>query len=109
MGFCNAFDERLSTTGPAAVFLRDHEGMWRFDASWTRDAWERNPGPHALDPRWVHVRDYDTGFVVCVLVTSPTLLPAHPRGEVRAYTSQEEAFTALEAIGRPPVRKEPFC
>ena len=109
MGFCNAFDEHLASHATAAIFLRDHEGLWRFDASWTRDAWERNPGPHEHGLRWVHVRDHQTGFVVCVLVTSPTLLPAHPRGDVRTFTSEAEAFEALDAIGRPPVTRDALC
>ena len=32
MGFCNAFDAHLADHGPPAVFLPDHEGLYRFDA-----------------------------------------------------------------------------
>ena len=99
MGFCNAFDERLSEVGPAAIFLRDHEGLYRFDASWTRDAWERNSGPHAVETVWVLVRDHATGFVARLLVSSPTLLPTHPRGDVKAFATEPEADAFLKTLG----------
>jgi hypothetical protein len=108
MAFCNAFDAHLAASGPAAVFLPDHEGLYRFDASWTRDAWERAPGPHAPGWRWVLVRDGATGFVQLVLATSPTLLAAHPRGDVRAFVDEAEARAARDAFGRPPVSPTPW-
>lgn len=106
MGFCNAFDEHLSTAGPAAIFLRDHEGLYRFDASWTRDAWQRNPGPHPLETVFVLVRDHDTGFVARLLVSSPTLLPTHPRGDVKAFGSEEDANAFLATLGALAVSAE---
>lgn len=109
MGFCNAFDEHLAAAGPAAIFLRDHEGLYRFDASWTRDAWERNPGPHERRLTWTLVRDHATGFVARVLVSSPTLLPIHPRGDVRAFDTEDAAEAALIELGTPPVATEPWC
>lgn len=99
MGFCNAFDERLASDGPAAIFLRDHEGLYRFDASWTRDAWERNPGPHDIQTVFVLVRDHATGFVARLLVSSPTLLQAHPRGDVKAFPTEADAEAYLQTLG----------
>jgi hypothetical protein len=92
--FCGPFDEALAHTGPAAVFLPDREGLLRFEGDWTRDCWARAPGPHAHGWQWLLIRDHDTGFVNLLLATSPTLVPAHPRAEVRAYASAEAAFLA---------------
>lgn len=108
MSFCNAFDEHLSQHGPAAVFLPDHEGLYRFDASWTRDAWERNPGPHAIEPVWVLFRDHASGYITCVHCSSPTLLVDHPRGDVRIFPTQDEAHAARDAYGRPPLCETPW-
>lgn len=103
MDFCSSFDATLATEGTAAVFLPDREGLLRFDAEWTRDAWERHPGPHERVPTWTLLRDRDTGFVMLALVTAPTLLPDHPRMDVRAYASKAEAEAARAAFGSPPV------
>ena len=109
MGFCNAFDERLASAGPAAVFLRDHEGLYRFDASWTRDAWERNPGPHEQKLVWILARDHATGFVARVLCSSPTLLATHPRADVRLFETEEAAQVMLNSLGTPAVCTESWC
>ena len=101
--FCSPFDEALARGGPAAIFLVDPDGMLRFDAAWTRDAWGRAPGPHEAGWRWTLVRDTDTRFVVLVLCTSPTLLAEHPRGQVRGYASFAEADSERSALGRPPL------
>ena len=106
--FSNPFDEALAQHGPAAVFLRDPEGAWRMESSWTRDAWGREPGPHAHGWTWLLLRDRATGFVQLVLATSPTLIPSHPRAEVRAYASLDEAEQARAAFGDPPVAGEPW-
>ncbi len=106
--FCNGFDEALASQGPAAVFLRDDEGAWRLAPNWTRDAWQRDPGPHDLDWRYVLLRDRDTGFVTLALSTSPTLLAAHPRCDVRAHADLDAALTALTALGRPPLDRDPW-
>lgn len=106
MRFCSPFDEALARSGPAAVFLPDRDGELRFDADWTRDAWERAPGPHDTAWVWLLLRDRDTGFVNLLLVTSPTLIERHPRADVRAYPSAEAAIAARAAIGRPPVARE---
>lgn len=101
--FASPFDETLARQGPAAVFLVDPEGELRFHLNWTRDAWGREPGPHAIDWRWLLLRDRDTGFVQLALVTSPTLIPTHPRADVRAFSTREAAEAARAAFGRPPL------
>ena len=97
--FCNPFDETLASEGPPAIFLPDREGLLRFDESWTRDAWGRNPGPHVFSPAWGLVRDHATRFVTLVLVTSPGLLEGWPRADVRLYATREEAEAARHALG----------
>lgn len=109
MKFCSAYDEALAVNGPPAVFLLDKRGAWRFDAEWSRDAWLREPGPHQRHVGFRLWRDQLTGFVVLVMVTSDTLLTAHPKGEVRTYASLDAAREAREALGVPPVCKEPWC
>lgn len=108
MPFCNTFDEELARTGPAAVFLLDPEGAWRHEPSWTRDAWQRAPGPHEAGFTYVLLRDRGTGFVQLALATSPTLLASHPRADVRAFPELEAAVEARAAFGRPPVAREPW-
>lgn len=95
--FASAFDLALARQGPAAVFLPDREGAWRFDADWTRDCWGRAPGPHGPDWRFVLVRDAATGFVNLVMVSAATLLDAHPRADVRAFPDEAAARAALRA------------
>ena len=106
--YCSPFDEALASQGPAAVFLPDPEGLLRFDARWTRDAWGRAPGPHALGPTWLLLRDPGTGFVTLVLATSPTLIPEHPRLEVRVFPTREAAEAERATYGRPPICEAPW-
>lgn len=106
MDFCSDFDAGLAAAGPAAVFLPDRDGLWRFDAEWTRDAWGRHPGPHVIEPTYSLLRDRDTGFVLLVLVTSPTLLPDHPRMDVRAFPDVGSARHARARFGAVPVAEE---
>lgn len=106
--FCNPFDETLAALGPPALFLPDREGLLRFDESWTRDAWGRCPGPHALDPRWALVRDHATGFVTLLLTTSPTLVEGWPRADVRLFATREEAEAARKALGPLPMATQPW-
>lgn len=106
--FCSPFDEALATAGPAAVFLPDQEGLLRFDARWTRDAWGRQPGPHEHGHTWLLLRDNGTGFVTLVLATSPTLIPEHPRQQVRSFATREQAEQARQGFGWPPVAREPW-
>lgn len=108
MTFCNPFDETLATAGPAAIFLPDREGMLRFDESWTRDAWGRNPGPHALQTAWGLVRDHATGFVTLVLVTSPGLLEGWPRADVRVFDARADAEAFRAGLGPLPIAAAPW-
>lgn len=108
MDFNSPFDATLAAQGPAAVFLPDREGLLRFDAEWTRDAWGRQPGPHAIEPTWTLLRDHDTGFVLLALVTSPTLLPDHPRMDVRTFPSAQSAAEARAGFGDPPLADTPW-
>jgi hypothetical protein len=93
--FCSPFDQALAEHGPAAVFLLDPEGLLRFDPTWTRDAWGRAPGPHAHGHTWLLCRDRASGFRFVVLVTSPTLIPEHPRLEVAPFADRAAAERAL--------------
>lgn len=106
MTFCNPFDEALAYAGPAAVFLPDREGLMRFEPTWTRDAYNRLPGPHEHGHTWVLVRDHRTGFVTLLLATSPTLVPEWPQADVRHFATREEATAARAALGTPPVVRE---
>jgi hypothetical protein len=104
--FCSPFDEQLARHGPAGVFLLDPEGAWRFDANWSRDAWQRSPESHVVQWRFVLLRDRGSGFVQLALTTSPTLLAEHPRSDVRQYRSLEEALAERERFGDPPLCAE---
>jgi hypothetical protein len=106
--FCNPFDEALAHGGPAGVFLYDRRGMLRFDDMRTRDAWGRAPGPHAHRWTWLLMRDHGTHFVSLVLVTSPTLVQAHPRADLRVFDALEDAVAARAAFGEPPLCSEPW-
>jgi hypothetical protein len=103
---CNPFDHALLAAGPPAVFLFDKKGELRFDATWTRDAWGRAPGPHERGEVWLLLRDHGTGFISLVLVTSETLIIEHPRADVRRFATREEAEAARSAFGTPPVCRE---
>ncbi len=106
--FCSPFDEHLAASGSAAVFFPDHEGLLRFDAEWTRDAWGRAEGPHAPGWRWLLLRDHDTHYVQLALVTSPTLIEAHPRADVRSFEQEDDALAAWRALGPSRLRREPW-
>lgn len=90
------------------MFLPDRDGLLRFDATWTRDAWGRAPGPHVHEPCWMLARDRDSGFVLLLHVTSPTLLEVHPRLDLRRFETSAEAHAARSALGAPPVDREPW-
>ncbi len=104
MIFCSPFDRALAENGPPAVFQLNRDGEWRFEPEWTRDVWERSPGPHRKGTVFVVLRDSDTAFLSLLMVTSPDLLTSHPRGEVRTYADFESARSARETIG-PPYRE----
>jgi hypothetical protein len=108
MDFCSPFDARLASDGPPGIFLRDSDGVWRFQPTWTRDCWGRSPGPHEEGEVFVLARDEASGFVQLVYVTSPTLLTEHPRLQLRAYDTLSAAEEALAALGNPAVVTEPW-
>ncbi|MBX2797842.1 MAG: hypothetical protein KTR31_09245 [Myxococcales bacterium] len=107
--FCSPFDRALAHDGPPAVFLVDREGRLRMDPEWTRDAWGRHPmaeGP--LVPTWCLARDRDSGFVMLVFTTSATLLHEHPRLDVRTFADAASAHAALDLLGIPAIRRDPW-
>lgn len=106
--FCDPYDQALAEQGPAGVFLFDAEGLLRFDAEWTRDAWVRQPPPHGCCWRWVLLRDHDTGHVQLVLSTSQDLLREHPRMDVKVFTSLDAAQAVRDSFGSPPLCPEPW-
>jgi hypothetical protein len=46
--------------------------------------------------------------VVVALATSPTLLPGHPRMDVRPFPDQNAAFEAHAALGAVPIDRSPW-
>jgi hypothetical protein len=106
--FCSAYDEHLAHHGPAGVFLPDREGELRFDAEWSRNAWESSEGPHAHGFTWTLLRDRDTGFVMLALATSPTVLTEHARMDVRACHDEAEARAVRAGFGNPPLCSTPW-
>ena len=108
VAWCSPFDAALAASDVAAVFLLDREGLWRFDETWTRDAFARESGPHRRGAAWRLLRDRATGWVTLVHTTSPDLLSVHPRADVRTYGSVDEALAARAAFGNPPIAKEPW-
>lgn len=107
--FCGPFDRALASAAVPAVFLVDTDGLLRFDADWTRDAWQR-AGDVTLrwGQTWSLARDRASGYVLLVMATSPDLLAHHPRLDVRAYPDHAAARAALDALGRPPIASEPW-
>lgn len=106
--FCSPFDQHLAEAGPAAVFLPDPEGLLRFDAEWTRDAWSRAAPPLRPGFTWVLARDRVSGYVLMVLATSPDLLVDHPRLDLRRFADRDAARAALQALGSPPLARGPW-
>ena len=104
--FCSPYDHTLAHEGPAAVFLFDPSNELRHNVTWTRDAYGRQPGPHTHGWVWLLLRDRGTGFVQLALVTSSTLIPEHPRLDVRSYQSREAAQSARGEFGAPPICPE---
>lgn len=104
--FCDPFDEALAGSGPASVFLLDREGTLRFDLEWTREGWTRLAGEPVRGWTWLLLRHHLTGHIHLALSTSPALLAAHPRADVRAYPSADVAIEALSHWGDPAISRE---
>ena len=45
-------------------------------------------------------------FVLLALVTSPTLLASHPRMDVRSFAGLDEAVSARQRLGAPPIAQD---
>lgn len=101
MSFCSPFDEALAHGEVPCVFRRDHEGLWRLEVNWARNAWTQDPGPHAPGWRYALFHDHGTGHVQLLLVTGPTLLATHQRGTVYLYEAEADAQAVLDALGKP--------
>ena len=105
LAWSSPLDGALAASVPC-VLLPDKEGLLRYDDTWTRDAFNRNPGPHALEDTWTLLRDRDTGFVTFVLATSPTLLAGHPRADVAVYPTAAAAMAVRTQLGPIPILRE---
>ena len=106
-------DALAAEHGIPSLFLIDHENRWRLESDLTRDAYQRlelsDPGAEpARDVAYALFRDEKSAFVARILTTSRALLQGHPRGTARFFETEEEADTAYEALGRPPLAKEPW-
>lgn len=108
LSFCSGYDALLLKTSPAAVFLLDKRGDWKFSPDWSRDAWLRESGPHEYGLCFRLWRDALTGFVIPILVTSPTLLRVHPKGDIRCFDTLAEAMEARASFGEPPICDHPW-
>lgn len=101
--FCDPFDAALASSGCPAIFTVDADGRLRLDAERSRDALlrcESAPRP-GLSP--CLFRDRATGWVQLVVATSPDLVAAHPRADIRRFESGAQALAALAALPQPPV------
>ena len=102
------YDRACAEFGPPAIFLLTHEQLWRVQPDLTRDGWvriERAPERcvgHGL------MRDNHTGYVTRVYTTGRDLFLEHPRLTVKWFESAEQARSAYEALGRPPLLPERF-
>ena len=109
--FCSPMDRRLALEGPPGIFILDHEGYWRFDASLTRDGTQRielrTPGADAeLDWAYALLRDRSSGFVSRLITTGRALLTDHPRADALFCDSEEEFDRVYEALGPLKVAPE---
>lgn len=101
MSFCSPFDEAMARQGPAAVFVRTHEGDWMLSDALSRDLATRN-GTVSRDVAHVLFRDDATGLVSWWFVTGRDLLADHPRGQVIASGDHATVSARFAALGRPP-------
>ena len=107
--FCSALDRAWAESGPPALFMLTVEGVWRLEPDLSRDGWERvKPELPPRLPGHGLMRDLETGFVTRIYVTGRVLMDEHPRVEVQWFDDADSARAALVALGRPPLRKEPW-
>lgn len=101
--FSSRLDAHLAEHGPPAVFVRTHDGEWRFDDAWTRDCWERQEGVVDRAPAFVLLRDRATGFVSRLWTSGRGLLRDHPRADVLLLDDEASAEALLASLGTPPL------
>ena len=101
MEFVSPYDVEMATRGPAGIFLRDPDGLWKYDSDLTRDCWER-AAPVEREPGFGLMRDRATGFNTPVYVTGRGLLGEHPRVDVTWFPDLPALMHAYAALGSPP-------
>lgn len=106
--FCDLFDAQVAALGALALFTVDADGRLRLDADRSRDALSRLEAPPLYAPCLALMRDRATGYVQLVLAGAPELVLGHPRAEALLFDTAADALAALEALGRPPLRREPW-
>ena len=107
MKFCSPFDTALAQSDFPAIYVLNAEGEWKISEQITRDAWTRN-APRGEEPTHLLVRDRSTGLVSWLYLTDRSLLQAHPRLQVRAADSEEEARAFIESLGPACCDPEPW-
>ena len=104
--FRSEVDRHLALRGPPAIFTLDARGQLNYDASRTRESWDRLEGSfdvHSIAPFAFLFRDIPTGWVQFVFSTSVDLCRDHPRAEVRVFTDPQVALDTLHSLGSPPI------
>ena len=101
--FADPFDRALARTGPPGLFTLDPKGQLRLAATRSRDQTKRATAPLHHEPCHCLFRDTATGWVQYILVTSPALCDTHPRAEIRRFSDQPSALSALRSLGTLPV------
>lgn len=105
MRFCSPYDLALAETGPATIFLRTLEGLWRVQPDLSRDGCERLKRVPERDEGYGLMTDRATRFVTPVFTTSLALFEDHPRVDVQWFEDEAAMDEALLALGRPPLRR----
>ncbi|HJN72749.1 MAG TPA: hypothetical protein QGF58_02335 [Myxococcota bacterium] len=101
MEFVSTYDAEMAASGPAGIFLRDPDGLWKFDSDLSRDCWAR-AAPLTRDPGFGLMRDRASGFNTPVYVTGRGIFDDHPRLDVTWYADLPAMLAALSALGSPP-------
>lgn len=101
MEFVSDYDAEMARRGPPGIFLRDPDGLWKYNADLTRDTWERTH-PLERDCGFGLMRDRATGFNTPIYVTGRALFIDHPRVDVIWFEDLASLGAALAALGSPP-------
>jgi hypothetical protein len=107
--FGDLWDRALALEGPPAIFTLDPRGQLRLNPERTRDHGRRVADPGPAGPHHGLIRDRATGFVLYAFATGAGLLQSSDRDDIRLFDSQPAALAALAALGRPPLRAEPWA